>query len=124
MTDARRLVLVGWALVVLVALLMLVFRGSAEAGPAIVFAVIAMAMSAWLWFRPSRAAWIVTLVLGALWLLQFAAYTVADVTDDEFEAAIFLTDVIAVVAGIAIVWGAIRGLREREATPARDAARG
>jgi hypothetical protein len=70
--EPRRVALVGWALVVLVAILMLVFRGSEEAGPAVVFAAIALAVGAWLWFRDSRAALIVSLVLGVLWLLQFS----------------------------------------------------
>lgn len=45
---AQRLVLAGWAIVVLVAILMLVFRGRDEAGPAVVFAVLAVAVGAWL----------------------------------------------------------------------------
>lgn len=119
--EPRRLALVGWALVMLVAILMLVFRGSEEAGPAVVFAVIALAVSAWLWFRDSRAALIVSLVLGVLWLLQFIAYTIADVGGDEFEVEIFVTDVIAVAAGAAIVWGSWRGLRTHPTGGARIA---
>jgi hypothetical protein len=42
--DPRRLALAGWALVVLVAILMLVIRGREEAGPAVVFAVVAVAV--------------------------------------------------------------------------------
>ena len=112
-TEPRRLAFAGWALVVLVAILMLVLRGSEEAGPAVVFAAIAVGVSAWLWFRESRAALIVSLALGVLWLLQFVAYTIADVVGDDFEVGIFVTDLIAVAAGVAIIWGSWRALRGR-----------
>jgi hypothetical protein len=111
--GATRLALIGWGVVVLVAILMLVLRGSAEAGPAIVFAVVALAVGAWLWFRNTRASWVTSLVLGVLWLLQFAAYAIADLVDDEFDVALFLVDLVAVAGGIAIVAGAIHALRER-----------
>jgi hypothetical protein len=110
---AQRLVLAGWAIVVLVAILMLVFRGREEAGPAVVFAVLAIAAGAWVWRRGTRAAIITSLVLGLLWLVQFAAYTVADAMDDDADAAIFITDVIAVIGGVLIVVGAMQALSER-----------
>jgi hypothetical protein len=52
-------------------------------------------------------------VLGILWLLQFAAYAVADLVDEDFDVALFAVDLVAVAAGIAIVAGAIAALRER-----------
>jgi hypothetical protein len=109
----ERLVLVGWSVVVLVAVLMLIVRGREEAGPAVVFAVVALAVGAWVWRRGSRASIITSLVLGLLWLLQFAAYTVADATDDDVEAGVFVTDVIAVGGGIVLVVGAIQALIQR-----------
>jgi hypothetical protein len=111
--GAARLALIGWGGVVLVAVLMLILRGGAEAGPAIVFAIIAVAVGAWLWFRNTRAALIASLVLGILWLLQFAAYAIADLVDEDFDVALFIVDLAAVAAGIAIVAGAIAALRER-----------
>jgi uncharacterized membrane protein len=113
--DPRRLALTGWALVVLVAILMLVIRGREEAGPAVVFAVVAVAVGAWIWLRGSRPAWIVSLVLGALWLLQFVAYTIADLVSDDFSGSIFIIDLIAVVAGLAVIAGCVSGLRRRNA---------
>jgi hypothetical protein len=109
--------------VIVVAILMLIVRGSAEAGPALVFSAIALAVGAWVWRRDSRAALIVSLVLGALWLLQFAAYTIADLVGDDFSLAIFVVDLVAVAAGIAVVVGAIRALlgRGRSAAAAADA---
>jgi hypothetical protein len=41
-----------------------------------------------------------------LWTLQFIAYAVAGAIGDEFEAEIFITDVIAVAGGVAITVGA------------------
>jgi hypothetical protein len=106
----KLLVLAGWAVVILVAILMLVFRGREEAGPAVVFAVIAVAVGAWVWRRESRAAMIASLVLGLLWVVQFAAYTVADLMDDDAGTEIFVTDVIAVIGGLLLVGGAIQAL--------------
>ena len=97
-------------MVILVAILMLVFRGREEAGPAVVFAVIAVAVGAWVWRRESRAAMIASLVLGLLWVVQFAAYTVADLMDDDAGTEIFVTDVIAVIGGLLLVGGAIQAL--------------
>lgn len=107
------LVLAGWGVVVLVAILMLLLRGREEAGPAVVFALIAFAVGAWVRLRESRAAMIASLVLGVLWLLQFAAYTVADAMDDDTSIGIFVTDVVAVVGGTLLVVGAIQALLER-----------
>jgi hypothetical protein len=113
-TDrSRRLVLVGWGVVVLVAISMLVFRGRPEMGPAIVFAVIGLSMGAWTWQRWNRAAMITSLALGVLWTLQFIAYVVAGGIGDEFEAEIFITDVIAVVGGVAITVGGSQALVRR-----------
>lgn len=92
---------------------MLIFRGREEAGPAVVFAAIAVVVGGWVWRRESRAAMIASLVLGLLWLVQFAAYTVADVRSDEAETAIFVTDVIAVVGGVLLVAGAVQALRRK-----------
>ena len=103
--------MVGWGVVVLVAILMLILRGSAEAGPAVVFAVVALGVGTWLWRRRSRAALITSLVLGILWLLQFVAYAVADLVDEDFDVALFLVDLVAVAGGVAIVSGAVAALR-------------
>ena len=122
---AKSLVLAGWGVVVLVAILMLILRGREEAGPALVFALIAIAVGAWVWRRDSRAAMITTLVLGVLWLVQFVAYTVADMMDDDADAAIFVTDVVAVIGGVLLVVGAIQALvqRRRGGLAAADIAR-
>jgi hypothetical protein len=110
---SRLLVLLGWGVVVLVAISMLIFRGRPEMGPAIVFGVIGLSMGAWTWQRWNRAAMITSLALGVLWTLQFIAYVVAGVIGDDFEAEIFITDVIAVAGGVAIAVGAGQALVQR-----------
>lgn len=111
-----RLILTGWGLVLLVAVLMVVAR-SEELGSAIAFAAIAVAMSAWLWLRKSRAAIITTLVLGILWTVQFVAYTVAGFTGEasEDQVLILIGDVVGIIAGAFIVLGATKAfIRVRE----------
>ena len=120
------LVLAGWAVVVLVAILMLVLRGREEAAPAVVFALVAVVVGAWVLRRESRAAMITSLVLGLLWLLQFVAYTVADTMDDDASVGIFVADVVAVFGGMILVVGAIQALvqrRRRSAVSAADIAK-
>ena len=116
------LVLAGWAVVVLVAILMLVLRGRDEAAPAVVFALVAVVVGAWVLRRESRAAMITSLVLGLLWLLQFVAYTVADAMDDDASVGIFVTDVVAVIGGVILVVGAIQALVQRRRRSAVSAA--
>jgi hypothetical protein len=108
--EPRRLILAGWALVIVLLILVLVDRGSEEIGFAVVAGSIAAALAAWIWFR-GRASLIVTLVVGALWLLLFVGYAIAAVTGDEFDAVTFVGDLLGVVAGLAIVWGVIRAFR-------------
>jgi hypothetical protein len=57
----------------------------------------------------------VSIVLGTLWLLQFIAYTIADLVSDDFSGSIFITDLIAVAAGLAVIVGCVSGLRRNTA---------
>lgn len=108
-----RLVLGGWGLSVLVAILVLVVNGLREIGFSLILAVVAGAMGAWVWRRPTRAALMTSLALGLLLLLMFGAYTVADATSGEFESQRFFTDLIGTLGGTAIVAGAVRMLIEQ-----------
>lgn len=107
----RGLVVAGWAVSVLVAVLMAIARLQ-ELGPAVVFGVIAVAMGTWVLLRGGKAAMITSLVLGALWTLQFLAYAVAGVSDGgtSLTGLVFVTDVIAVVGGLCILGGSASAL--------------
>ena len=109
--GSRRLVVVGWSLVVLVAALMVPVSGMHELGPAIISGCVGIAFVIWTLKRWNRAARITALILGVIWTLQFAGYSVAGATDDPFELDIFVVDLIGVLAGLLIVIGSIRSIR-------------
>jgi hypothetical protein len=116
-----RRVLAGWGLTVVVGVLIVVVDVR-QAGFALVLALVAGAMGAWVWRRGSRAALGGSLVLGLLLLLSFTAYTVVGATGDEFEYKILVTDLIGTIGGLAIVAGAVQALVEqRRARRARAA---
>lgn len=117
-----RLVLAGWGLTVLVALLIVVVEGLRQVGFALVLGLLAAGMGAWVWRRATRAAMITSLVLGLLLLLSFGAYTVVGATGDEFDSQVFVTDMVGMIGGLAIVAGAVQVLIEqRRARRARPA---
>ncbi len=116
-----RLVLAGWGLTVLVAVLIVVVDPR-QVGFALILALLAGAMGAWVWRRATRAALITSLVLGLLLLVSFGAYTVAGATGDEFESQVVITDLVGLIGGLAIVLGAVQALVEqRRQTHARTA---
>jgi hypothetical protein len=117
------LILLGWIGALVVAAGMALVRGEAEYGPAAVFGAVAVGMGVWVWRRRSRASAITSLVLGAVWTLQFGAYAAAGLVDEGFEPDVFAVDVLAVVAGILLLVGAWRAILEtrRDRTGARAA---
>jgi Na+/proline symporter len=117
-----RLVLFGWGLAVLLAALIVVDNGLGDAGFSLTLAFIAAAMAAWVWLRATRAASIASLVLGLLLLLLFGEHTLSDATGGNFESQLFFMDMIGVIAGIAVVAGAVQVLvQQRRGTQARTA---
>jgi uncharacterized membrane protein len=112
-----RLVLAGWGLAVLVAVLTVVVDGFRQVGFALVLVLFAAAMATWTWRRATRAAMIASLVLGALLLLSFGGYVVAAATGDDFDSQVFFTDLLGTMAGVAIVAGAIQTLIEKRRQP-------
>lgn len=116
-----RLVFAGWGLTVLVGVLIVVVDPR-QVGFALILALVAGAMGAWVWRRPSRAALVSSLVLGLLLLLSFGAYTGVGAAGDEVESKVLVTDLMGTIGGLAIVAGAVQALleqrRQRQARPA------
>lgn len=83
-----------------------------ELGFAIVVGGLATLMAFWTWRTRSRAATVVSLVLGVLWTLLFGGYAIANATTNEdVEALVRVGDLVAVVAGLMILGGAVDRLR-------------
>jgi hypothetical protein len=114
LSTASRLLQAGWATGFVVSVLVYVARPNEELRSAVVLGAITAAMAAWVSLRASRASAITSLVLGVLWTVMFSAYVVAAFTAEVPHATlIVVTDVIAVGAGVLILWGAIGTLRRR-----------
>jgi hypothetical protein len=112
-STASRLLQAGWATGFVVSVLVYVARPNEELRSALVLGAITATMAAWVSLRGSRASAITSLVLGVLWTVMFSAYVVAAFTAEVPHAIlIVVTDVIAVGAGILIVWGAMGTLRQ------------
>ena len=102
----------GWVVAVVVVVLAYLAKPDDELGFAIVVGSISAVMAYWTFRTGSRAAAIVSLVLGALWTLLFGGYAIANLaSDDEVELLIQLADVLAVIGGLMILWGAFTRLR-------------
>ena len=105
-----RLVIGGWSVFVLMAVLVIAVRGSDHVANMLVFVVIAVAMAAWVVLRRSRAAFVTSLVLGGLHTLQQIAYLIAGVTGDDVDAAEIAVDAVGLASGVLLVIGAGRAV--------------
>ncbi len=105
-----RLVIGGWSVFVLMAVLVIAVRGSDHVANMLVFVVIAVAMAAWVALRRSRAAFVTSLVLGGLHTLQQIAYLIAGVTGDDVDAAEIAVDAVGLASGALLVIGAGRAV--------------
>lgn len=96
-----------------VAVLAYIAKPEDELGFAIVVGGLAAAMAYWTHRTRGQASAVVSLVLGVLWTLLFGGYAVANFTgDDDVEPLVRIADVLAVVGGLMIVFGAIDRLRQ------------
>ncbi len=105
-----RLIIGGWAVFVLMAVLVIAVRGRDHVANMLVFIVIGVAMAAWVALRRSRAAVVTSLVLGGLHTLQQSAYLLAGVTENDADAAEIGVDVIGLLSGLLLVVGAARAV--------------
>ena len=105
-----RLVIGGWSVFVLMAVLVIAVRGTDHVANMLVFVVIAVAMAAWVARRRSRAAFVTSLVLGGLHTLQQIAYLIAGITGDDVDAAEIAVDAVGLASGVLLVIGAGRAV--------------
>jgi hypothetical protein len=119
-TKALNLTSVGW-LVYFVGLVVVLLTDHGEVGYVTVGAALAAAMLAWTRRAQSRAAFIVSLVMGVLLTLQSVAYAAADVSANPLDARVFSLDIVSLVAGLAIIIGSAWALRSRRAISALTA---
>lgn len=114
-SDPLRLTLAGWLGLLIFAILVAVFRGPDEFAFAAVSGVIAVAIGTWLWRRRSRAARIVSLVVGGLEALEQGGYSVADLTS-RAGAGTTAADLFGLLAALAVVVGSGLLLARRRST--------
>jgi hypothetical protein len=112
-----RLVIGGWAVFVLMAVLVIAVRGDDHVANMLVFVVIAVAMATWVARRRSRAAVVTSLVLGGLHTLQQTAYVLAGITEDDVDAAEIGVDVVGLLSGLLLVVGAVRAVSRSRREP-------
>lgn len=115
MPSGLRLALAGWAGLLLFAIVVAVSRGSNELAFAAVSGAVAVGLGVWIWRRPSRAASVTSLVVGALEALEQAGYTVADVSDHG-GLGVAAADLLGLVSALAVVAGSWQLLARRRAT--------
>ena len=118
--SSVRLTLTGWFGMVAFSVIVALSQGKREYAFSAATAIIALVMSYWLWKRRSKAALVVTVVLGGLQFLQQVGYSVADLSSTgvwaEHQASKSVTtisDLFGALASGAVVAGAASGLWQR-----------
>jgi hypothetical protein len=118
-----RLVVLGWCLVVLMAVLAMVHSNDQLANLA-AFGAVALGLALWVALRPGRAALITSLVLGALHTVEQTAYVWADMGEAHVSVWAVSVDLLGLAGGVAVVTGAIASLRRRRRAAAQAAPAG
>jgi len=116
MSGRERPVLVvvgGWLLVVLFGGLVAV--GADEPASGAIFAGVGLAMAAWVAFRPSAAAFVVSVVLGLLHTAEQIAYLASDLTGSAPVTTV-LADAFGLLGGLVVVGGSAVALRRRRSS--------
>lgn len=107
---AGRVVVLGWVVFLLMSVLVVVDRGGDHVANMAVFAALGAAMLTWVVRRGSRAAFVVSLVLGALHTLEQVAYLVAGATEAKLDAFALAVDAVGLISGALLLAGAARAL--------------
>ncbi len=115
-----RLTIAGWFGMVAFSVIVALSQGKREYLFSAATATIALVMAYWLFKRRSKAALVVTVVLGGLQFIQQVSYSVADLSSSgvwaEHQASKGVTtisDLFGALASGAVVAGAASGLWQR-----------
>ena len=115
-----RLILGCWLGMIALNLIVAITQGKREWILSIVMATLALVMGYWLWKRKSKAALVVTVVLGGLLFIQLLSYSIADLTasgvwdhHNVSKGVTTISDLFGALASGAVVAGAARGLWEQ-----------
>jgi hypothetical protein len=111
-TRALNVTAVGWLTYVL-GLVVVLITDHGEIGYVIVGTLLTVAMLVWTRRARSRAAFIVSLVLGVLLVLQSVAYVAADFGATSLDARVLTLDTVSLAAGLVIIVGSAWALRTR-----------
>lgn len=115
-----RLTLAGWFGMIALGVIVALTQGKREWIFAVVTASIALVIGYWLWKRRSKAALVVTVVLGGLQFIEQVIYSIADLTASgvwaEHQASKGVTtisDLFGALASGVVVVGATIGLLQQ-----------
>lgn len=108
-----RTVLLGWATFVFTTVLVVLVPGLDHAPNMAVFAVLGVAMLAWVALRRTRPSLVVSLVLGVLHTIEQVAYLAAGVTADGTAAGMLVADAVGLASGVLLMVGSAQALRRR-----------
>jgi hypothetical protein len=108
------LLIAGWSLVAVFGVLVLVVSKEVTGW---VHLTVGLVMALWSALRPGAAAWVVSLVLGLLFLLIEGGYVVAGLSNGG-ATGILLSDVEGLLAALLVVLGAGLSLVRRRSASA------
>lgn len=119
-----RLILAGWFGMVAFSVIVALTQGKREWIFSIATASIALVMGYWLWNRRSKAALVVTVVLGGLQFIEQVSYSIANLTssgvwaeNQASKGVTIFSDLFGALASGAVVVGATVGLWQRRRNP-------
>ena len=115
-----RLTIAGWFGMVAFSVIVALSQGKREWIFAVATATIAVVMGYWLWKRRSKAALVVTVILGGLQFIEQVSYSIADLTSSGVWAdhqaskgVTTISDLFGALASGAVVAGSTSGLWQR-----------
>ena len=115
-----RLTIAGWSGMVIFSAIVALSQGKREYAFSAATATIALVMAYWLWKRRSKAALVVTVILGGLQFIEQISYSIADLSnsgvwpeDQASKGVTTFSDLFGALASAAIVAGSANALWQR-----------